>query len=117
MANATKAQVLKAWSEKAGREDAFDLRNVTSADGTVQTQLINKDNGSLVVAADGENAFDTLLEQVGTALIDAGVNPKEASEDNEVEFTSEGALATPTQPEAIEGVAEVVEVDNKADRK
>lgn len=113
---ATKAQVLKAWNEKAGRKDAFEVRNVEAADGTVQTQLLNKENGSLVVAADGENAFDKLAEHVGDFIVDAGVNPKEASEDNEVSYTEKGALATPTQPEAIEGVAETVEVDNKADR-
>lgn len=102
----SKESVLALWSEKAGRKDNFDLREVESLDGVKQTQLINKETGSLVVAvnATGADALKTLTERCGDPYIDAGVNPKEAqSDENKKFFTSEGVLATPTQPEALEG--------------
>lgn len=106
----SKADVLELWSDKAGRKDAFDVREVESLDGVKQTQLINKDTGSLVVAvnATGDAAFQILGERCGDPFIDAGVNPKEAQGDeNQKFFTSEGVLATPTQPETLEGNAVV----------
>lgn len=113
----TKEEVLKLWSEKAGGKDLFDLRVVESVDGVKQTQLINKAGGALVVAANGDNAVQVLGERCGDPVIDAGVNPKESSEDNEKFYTSEGVLATPTQPEAIEGVAKEVEFKDGAEVK
>lgn len=104
----TKKSVLEAWSDKAGRKDNFDLREVESLDGVKQTQLINKETGSLVVAvnATGDDALKVLGERVGDPFIDPGVNPKEAQgEDNKKFFTSEGVLATPTQPDSLEGNA------------
>lgn len=106
----TKKQVLALWSDKAGRKDNFDLRVVESLDGVKQTQLINKETGSLVVAVngDGDEAINILGRRVGDPFIDPGVNPKEAQgEDNKKFFTSEGVLATPTQPESLEGNATV----------
>lgn len=101
----SKSEVLELWSDKAGRKDAFDLREVESEAGVKQTQLINKDTGSLVVAvnATGEDALQTLGERCGDPFIDAGVNPKEAQgSENKKFYTSEGVLATPTQPETLE---------------
>lgn len=105
MAKFSKEQVLELWSDKAGRKDAFDLREVESEAGVKQTQLINKDTGSLVVAvnATGADALQTLGERCGDPFIDAGVNPKEAQgSENKKFYTSEGVLATPTQPETLE---------------
>lgn len=104
----TKKQVLELWSDKAGRKDNFDLREVESLDGVKQTQLINKETGSLVVAVNGhgEDAINVLGRRVGDPFIDPGVNPKEAQGDENKKFyTSEKVLATPTQPESLEGNA------------
>lgn len=104
----SKDEVLELWSDKAGRKDNFDLREVESLDGVKQTQLVNKETGSLVVAVNGhgEDAINVLGRRVGDPFIDPGVNPKEAQgEENEKFFTSEGVLATPTQPETLEGNA------------
>lgn len=106
----TKKQVLELWSDKAGRKDNFDLRVVESLEGVKQTQLINKETGSLVVAVngDGDEAINILGRRVGDPFIDPGVNPKEAQgEDNKKFYTSEKVLATPTQPESLEGNATV----------
>lgn len=102
----SKAEVLELWSDKAGRKDNFDVREVESLKGVKQTQLINKETGSLVVAvnATGEEAWQILGERCGDPFIDAGVNPKEAQgPENKKFYTSEGVLATPTQPESLEG--------------
>lgn len=112
----TEKEVLELWSDKAGRKDNFDLRVVESIDGVTQTQLINKETGSLVVAVNGDkdSAIQTLGERCGDPFIDAGVNPKEAQGDeNKKFFTSEGVLATPTQPESLEGKAVEREVNNE----
>lgn len=113
----SKEGALKAWNEKAGKVDQWDVRVVESVDGTKQTQLIDKDTGSLSVAVNGDNAWKELTEKAGAWKIDDGVNPKEAvgPENNDVFKTSKGVLATPTQPDALLGEAEVVEVDNRSD--
>ncbi len=114
----SKEGALKAWNEHAGKVDQFDVRVVEGVDGKKQTQLIDKDTGSLCVAVDGDgnDVWKTLTEQAGVWKIDNGVNPKSAVEDtNEVFKTSKNALATPTQPEALEGEKPVVEVDNRTD--
>lgn len=105
----------KKFSEFAGREDQYDVREVEGVDGRKQTQLIDKDTGSISFAWDGDlpEDLDTIIGSVGG---DSAVMPKEAVEDNKVFRTSRGNLATPTQPEAILPQEEVVEVDNKKDR-
>lgn len=113
----TKEGALKAWNEKAGKVDQWDVRVVESVDGEKQTQLIDKDTGSLCVAVNGDNPWKKLTEMAGVWKIDDGVNPKEAvgPENNEKFETSKGVLATPTQPDAILGETEPVEVDNRSD--
>lgn len=111
----SKEGALKAWNEAAGKTDQYDVRVVEDIHGTKQTQLIDKDTGSLSVAVNGENPWQELTEKAGVWKIDDGVNPKEAAEDDKVFKTSKGVLATPTQPEAVEGVQEIIEVDNRTD--
>ena len=113
MAKATNAQIAKYFSDLAGRKDQYDVREVESVDGTKQTQVIDKTTGSISAAFNGDVDLEKL---VGSVTSTPAVTPKEASEDDKKFFTSEGELATPTQPEAILPQAEVVEVDNKKGR-
>jgi len=101
----------KKFSEFAGRKDQYDVREVEGVDGTKQTQLIDKDTGSISFAWDGDlpEDLDTIIGSVGG---DPAVMPKEAVEDNKRFETSRGVLATPTQPEALEGARDVEEIDN-----
>lgn len=108
---ATKENVLKAWSDKVGKVDQYDLRITES-----QTQLIDKDTGSLTVAVDGtdQKALQTLLDRCGDTFIDGGESPEASTGDkSQVQFTSRGSLATPTQPEAMVSTQEPVEVTNE----
>ena len=67
-------KVQKAWSDKVGREIAFELRELEAHDGRKQTQLINPENGAVVVAvnATGADAQAILVERAGEPFIDAG---------------------------------------------
>ncbi len=67
-------KVQKAWSDKVGREIAFELRELEAHDGRKQTQLINPENGAIVVAvnATGADAQAILVERAGEPFIDAG---------------------------------------------
>jgi hypothetical protein len=113
----SKNDAVKAWSEKAGRVEQYDVREVEDVDGVKQVQLIDKDTGSVAVAADGEGevAYKKLVERVGDVAIDGVRMPKESvgPDNNKKHFTSRGKLATPTQPEALVGDAEPTEVDNR----
>lgn len=112
---ATQAEVIEAWSRKVGREDQYDLVEVESFDGDSQTQLIDKDTGSITVAVDGTGpkVLQKLVEHAGDTFIDGAVTPKEASGvKSEKRFTSRGVLATPTQPENLNDPSDPVEVDN-----
>lgn len=114
----TREGALKAWNEKVGKKDQYDVREVEAEDGTKQTQLIDKETGSLSVAVNGDDPWKELTEKAGVWKIDDGVNPKESvGEDSEKQYTSEGVLATPTQPEALQGEQEPVEVDNRTERE
>lgn len=106
--------VIRAWSDKAGQQDRYDLRVIETEDGKKQTQLVDKFTGSLTIAVDGEGAEAnrTLVERAGDALIDDGESPKESVEDDEKQHTSEGVLATPTQPENLEAEKAPVEIEN-----
>lgn len=116
----SKADVVKAWSDKAGRKDQYDVREVEDVDGNKQVQLIDKDTGSVSVAANGEGsaAFKKLVEHVGDIAIDAVIMPKESvgEGNNKQHFTSRGQLATPTQPEALVGEVEPTEVNPKQEQ-
>lgn len=112
----TQDDVRKAWSEKVGREDQYDLVEVESFDGDSQTQLIDKDTGSISVAVDGTGAkaLKKLAENAGDTFIDGAVTPKEASSvKSERRFTSRGVIATPSQPENLQDATDPVEVDNR----
>jgi len=114
----TKEGALKAWNEAAGKINQYDVREVEAEDGTKQTQLIDKDTGSLSVAVNGDNPWKELTQKAGVWKIDDGVNPKESVSDENKQFqTSKGVLATPTQPEVLQGVQEPVEVDNRTDEE
>lgn len=65
-------KVAEAWSKKVGRKINFELLEVEAADGRKQTQLINPEEGSVVVAvnATGSDAVDTLVERAGDIFID-----------------------------------------------
>lgn len=113
MANATNAQIAKHFSNLAGRKDQYDVREVESVDGTKQTQVIDKDTGSISAVFEGDVDLEKLT---GSLTATPAVTPKEASEDNKKFTTSKGVPASPTQPEAILPQAEVTEVDNKKGR-
>lgn len=112
----SQADVLNVWNEKAGRKDYFELREIEGTDGSQSTQLISG-GGSLVVQVNGhgEEALRVLRDRAGDALIEDGTNPKEVvgPDNNEKFYTKQGNLAFPTQPEAIQGQAETVYVDNR----
>lgn len=83
MPNLNKVQ--KAWSDKVGRAIAFETKEVKAFDGREQTQLINPENGSVVVAvnATGDEAKDRLVEQAGVAFIDAAFSQPEIDGPNQ----------------------------------
>lgn len=109
----SKDEVVRLWSEAAGRKDQYDVREVESVDGEKQTWLTDKDTGSTTVAVKGHgaDALRELGENVANPFIEPAVSPKEAVEDNEKHYTSRGVIATPTQPEVLEGEGEPTEVD------
>lgn len=114
--SATQAQVVEAWSVKAGREDQYDLVEIETYDGDSQTQLIDKDTGSITVAVDGTGpkVLKKLLDHAGDTFIDGAESPVEAVKvQSERRYTSRGVLATPTQPENLQGDTEPVEVDHR----
>jgi len=86
------AQVTKAWSEVVGRPVNYELQEVVTHEGRKQTQLINVDTRSIVVAVNltGSDAVDSLVKNAGAIIIDDAF----------------------TQPE-IDGPGSVVNVDNK----
>lgn len=109
MSKATKDSVVEAWSEKAGRKDQYDVREVETFDGDKSFQLIDKDTGSLTIQA---SSLEELQERAGDALIDPGSVPKESSgEDSEKHYTSRGVLAFPTQPENLNDPSDPVELN------
>lgn len=66
------SKVQKAWSDKVGRSIAFESKEVEAADGRKQTQLINPETGSIVVAvnATGDEAVKSLVENAGAPFLD-----------------------------------------------
>ena len=104
--NYTKQDVLDRWDEVVGKKDRYDLVEIEAHDGTKQTQLLDKQTGSITVAVDGtgQEALNRLYENAGAPRLDAGKSPKEAARDGEKRYTSAGVLATPTQPDALEDV-------------
>lgn len=112
----TEEDVRKAWSAKVGREDQYDLVEVETFEGESQTQLVDKDTGSISVAVNGTGAkaLKKLAENAGDTFIDGAEAPKEAtSVKSERRFTSRGVIATPTQPENLQDPSDTVEVDNR----
>lgn len=78
-------EVQKAWSDKVGRNIAFEVKELKAFDGRKQTQLINPETGSVVVAvnATGEKAEKILVEQAGVTHIDAGFDWAEMEAPNQ----------------------------------
>jgi hypothetical protein len=109
-------QLAKRFSEYSGRKDQYDVRVVEGVDGKKQTQLVDKDTGSLSFAVDGTDFDPETVNFGGSVGGDPAISPKEAVEDDKVFRTSRGILATPTQPEALEGAKEPTEVDLKSAR-
>lgn len=97
----TEKDVLEAW-EQEDKKGQFQLEVVDTADGK-QTQILNKLNGSLIVAVDGEgsDALQKLLDNVRNPLVDTGESPKEQVETDEPRRTDDGVLATPTDPSSL----------------
>lgn len=115
--NPTQEDVRKAWSEKAGKVDQYDLHEIETGDGESQTQLIDKDTGSITVAVNGTGAkaLNKLFEHAGETFIDGGESPVESTGAKSIKrYTSRGVLATPTQPEVQIDTQEPVEVSNEA---
>lgn len=112
----TQEDVRKAWSEKVGKVDQYDLHEVETADGEFQTQLIDKDTGSITVAVNGkgDKVLQKLFDHAGDTFIDGGESPLSSTGNGSVKrYTSSGVLATPTQPEVMVGEQEAVEVSNQ----
>lgn len=97
----TEKDVLEAW-EQEDKKGQFQLEVVDTADGK-QTQILNKLNGSLIVAVDGEgsDALQKLIDNVRNPLVDTGESPKEQVETDEPRRTDNGVLATPTDPTSV----------------
>lgn len=112
--------VIKAWSEKVGKIDQYDIHEFNTADGGSQTQLIDKDSGGITVAVNGTGAkvLQKLFDNAGVTFIDAGESPVESTGKESIKrYTSRGVLATPTQPETQINTQKPIEVNTKGDVK
>lgn len=111
----TQDEVRKAWSYKVGKTDQYDLHEIETADGESQTQLIDKETGSITVAVNGTGpkVLKKLLDHAGDTFIDGGESPVSSTDGRSVKrYTSTGVLATPTQPEAMVSTQGPIEVTN-----
>lgn len=122
-------KVQKAWSDKVGREIAFETRELKAYDGRKQTQLINPENGAIVVAVNlvGDEASRVLVERAGEPFIDAGftVNdiegPNQANQfdksDNNVPVASDrpGAAVEAKKTDEADKLLEDTKAGKKAD--
>lgn len=81
---ATQTQVKKAFDESVGRPINWSFREVEASDGRKQTQLINGD-GAVVLAVNltGDEAYQKLLDNVGTTFIDAAFDTLEMEGPNQ----------------------------------
>lgn len=111
------AKVAKAWSDSVGRKIDFELREVEAADGRKQTQLINPENGSLVVAVNltGDEAVKSLVENAGALFIDAGFTQPEIDGPNQANQVDKSDFSVPT-PAGNPGAAVEAEKGKDADK-
>lgn len=78
-------KVAKAWSDAVGRKIDFELREVEAFDGRKQTQLINPESGSVVVAVNltGDDAVKSLVENAGVSFLEASFSQPEIDGPNQ----------------------------------
>lgn len=115
-------QVADAWSAKVGRYINFELLEVEAADGRKQTQLINPEEGSVVVAvnATGDDAIKTLVREAGSTFIDGAFGQDELDgpgEVNEVTNDPEGRTDGRAPHSSTQGVNPTEEVTVKKEGK
>lgn len=81
----TSTKVTKAWADKLGREIKFELREVEAHDGRVQTQMVNPENGTIVLAVNktGDEAVEAFVENAGTTFLDPAFSQPEIDGPNQ----------------------------------
>lgn len=79
------AKVTEAYTKSVGRPFAPFLREVKAHDGREQTQLINPENGSIMLAVNltGSDAVDKLVENAGTTFLDPAFSQPEIDGPNQ----------------------------------
>ena len=109
-------KVAEAWSNSVGRKIAFELRVVEAADGRKQTQLINPESGSLVVAvnATGDDAVQKLVENAGVTFLDDPITWAEVEGPNQGNQVNKADLSVPT-PDSRPGAAVEAQKSASAD--
>lgn len=81
----TNEQVTEAFTKSVGRPFEPRLVEVETHDGRKQTQLINPENGALVLAVNktGSEAVDAFVENAGTTFLDAAFSQPEIDGPNQ----------------------------------
>lgn len=81
----TNAKVTKAFTESVGRPFAPTLKEVEAADGRKQTQLVNPENGSIMLTVNltGDEAVEKLVENAGAPYLDAAFSQPEIDGPNQ----------------------------------
>ena len=81
----TNAKVTKAFTESVGRQFAPKLREVEAHDGRKQTQLINPENGSIMLAVNltGDEAVQKFVDNAGVTFLDAAFSQPEIDGPNQ----------------------------------
>lgn len=112
------SEVAKAWSDKVGRNIAFETVVVKAADGREQTQLLNPENGGSVVVAvnaTGEAAEKILVERAGEPFIDDAFTWAEIEGPNKANQVDKADVNIPT-PAGSPGAAVEAEKSENADK-
>lgn len=109
-------KVAKAWSDSVGRKIAFELEEVKAADGREQTQLINPETGSIVLAVNkvGDEAVKALVENAGVPFLDAAFSQPEIDGPNQANQVNKSDNSVPT-PAGNPGAAVEAKKDKNAD--
>ena len=96
-------KVQEAWSKSVGRQIEFEIKEVKTADGREQTQLINPETGSIVVAVNltGDEARKKLVENAGAPFLDAAFTwaeiegPNQANQLDKSDFNVKAPAGNP----------------------
>lgn len=110
-------KVTKAWSEAIGRAFSPELVEVEAADGRKQTQLVNPENGTIVLAVNktGKEAEDALAENAGVPFLDAAFTELDVKGPNKGNQVDKADNSVPV-PSDRPGAATEAEKSKNADK-